>query len=892
MPTQPLIHEKQVSFGKGEWTPALAARVDLQGYASALKTARNVNVCPQGGIRNRPGTRFVAAAADSTHPVRLVPFSASATQTYVIELGHYYARFYYNQAPVTVPAASAWVTGTAYVVGNFVSNGGNIYYCIVANTSGATFAADLAAGKWRAQTDYQIVTPWSSADIFQLKFAQSADVLYVAHPGYAPRTLTFYSSCNWALSAYTFLAGPFMVENTDQAFTITPSGVACGAAISLAANKHAFYAGQVGALFQLIDTISSSTIAKVFTGAYDATTAPNQVSGTLQCGHNWSIITSGFWIGTISIQVSIDNGATWETIQNISSSAIDDNFATAGDTGFDQCLIRMISGGSWITGFTAWAPREDCIAGVIYEATSYLGTPWPSYVKCLIKHTASNNIQDDIDKGNMQVLSATCNLTAATFNWIGVVQITGVTSGTAASATVLPIGKTTTGLANTSATWQWSEGSWSTYRGWPSCVTFFQDRLCWAGTPAEPQTIQLSRTGSYPDFSTSEPIQADDAFSIVLPSRTLNSIQNIVVMPQGLVALTTDTEWLIQPGAAGLASTDVSTLYQGSRGSSAISPAVVGIEMLLMQRMGSVMRNLIYQLAVNGYFGDNISLSSQHLFTGYTIVELAYQQEPDSILWAVRSDGVLLSCTYMRDQEMNAWTRHDTLGKFESVCVIPDYADGYNQPWFVVNRTLNGQTVRCIEYLASRDMGTDPADQYFVDCGISYAGSPATVFNGLNHLEGLSVAVLADGNVSSGMAVGGGAITLPQAASKVQVGLPFVSDVETLRIEAWTFPGTSQGRRIAIPEAILRFWNSRGGYLKAMSQDSAAPAATGTAGFDPIHQRNASDDPTQPMPLRTYDYKLTLNGGYDFGAHLFYRQVDPLPFHLLGIFPKAVVSES
>ena len=925
------IFNHQVSFAAGELSPALAARVDLSKFLTGLKTARNVNVMPGGGVRNRAGTKFVAAAGDSTHQVRLILFSASASQTYVIELGHYYARFYTNGGQVQVSAANAWsASGTLYPVGTFVSNGGTIYYCITANTSGSTFSGDAAY--WRAQTAYQIVTPWASTDLFMLKFAQSADVMYFAHQSYAPQTLTFNSATSWTLAAYSFLDGPFMVANNNQSQTMTPSAASnnvatlaisgmsyggnngglvspyintatphglsngqattiqnlSGAAgsqlngntyyarvinayeiglnysgganvwmpaftpytpgagtitipgaitVNLLSNSPIFSAGHVGALFQLDATLNAQTITW-------APTATGQSSSNVQCGHDWSIITSGAWTGVINIQASIDGGTTWTTIQTLQAAAANDNFTTSGDTGFDQCLIRLTSSGTW--------GGSGC----------------------------------------------SVDFSTKSFDWVGVVRIATVTDSKNATINILANGNANTGLANTNATWQWSEGSWSTYRGWPGSVCFNNDRLCWGGTPTEPQTEQLSRTGSYNDFSTSEPAQADDAFSIVLPSRTLNAIQNIAMMPQGQLALTTDSEWLIQPGTQGLSASSVSTLLQGVRGSSAIAPAIIGIEMMVIQRMGSVMRNLIYQLAVNGYMGDNISIISQHLFTGYTISEMAYAQEPDSILWAVRSDGALLSCTYMRDQELNAWTHHDTQGTFESICTISDYTDGYSQPWFVVNRTLNGQTVRCIEYMVCRDMGTDPRYQYFVDCGSTYNGAATASITGLGWLANMPVAVLADGNVVNGLTVSaGGVLTLPAAASIVQVGLPFVSDIETLRIESpspfWVQPpGTAQGRKIAIPQVTLRFWNSRGGWIRDMSQTTPDPASTGTDGFLEIKQRYASDPPAAAMPLKTMDYLVQLGGGYEFGAHMMLRQVDPLPMCLLAFFPKCVYGEN
>jgi hypothetical protein len=309
-----------------------------------------------------------------------------------------------------------------------------------------------------------------------------------------------------------------------------------------------------------------------------------------------------------------------------------------------------------------------------------------------------------------------------------------------------------------------------------------------------------------------------------------------------------------------------------------------------VQQMGTVIRNLIYQFSVSGYMGDDIIVMAKHLLTGHTIVEMAFQQEPDSILWAVRDDGKLLSLTYMREQEMLAWTLHDTDGLFESVSVIPNSTLGINEVWFVVNRG----GVRFIERLAKRDMGGYAKDYMMLDCAVTQnnGGSPSTTVTGLDHLNGKTVNALFDGYVASGLVVASGSVTLPAAATLAHVGLPYVSDLETLRIDSPTNNGTAQSRRIAIPEVTIRFVDSRGGWVKAMAKDIDAPAATGVVGFDENLEHDANQNMSVAMPLKTTDYKMTLNGGYDFGAGVFFRQVDPLPFTIISIIPKVIVSEN
>lgn len=921
----PPIFRMQNSFAGGELSPGMYSRVDIAKYASGMRTGRNVNILPTGPVRNRPGTTMVAAAGDSTHEVRLISFVASTSQSYIIELGQYYARFYLNDAAVQVSGVSAWVTGTNYIVGDYVTNGGNTYYCLIANTAG-TFATDLAAGDWILRTVLQIVTPWAATDLNSLtnkqplKFAQSADVMYFAHPSYAPQQLTF-SGTSFSIGPYAFFNGPFMLQNTVTGKTITPSattnaggasitvtssqsygydsigfitstphGLVAGdrfqlsgftgnmsvlngpinggaglvvlavssatvffaqsdlpgvtrdypvpagiygggtlnavAPITLTASSNQFESGHVGALFQLTRTIAAQTIS--------GTMANNSTNSTaIKCGSTWSLITLGNWTGKIIVQVSIDN-ATWTAVQSLQAAS--NNYQTSGDTGYSQCYLRVVG-----DGVTTWA-----------------GT-------------------------------LTYNLTSNSFDWSGIVQVTAYVSPTVVSARVITNTENAWPLADTNSTYQWSEGSWSTLRGWPTCVVFFQDRLVFASTVTEPATGWATKTASYQDFGISSPLVASDSLSFVLPSRQLNAVSCLTVMPQFMIAETSDSEWGIGAGQDGVFSpTSIQIQLQGHRGGSGIDPVVIGTEIILLQQMGTVVRNLIYQLAVSGFLGDNISVVSQHLLTGYQIVQMAYQQEPDSIVWMVRSDGDMIALTYLREQEVAGFTRHDTNGNFESVAVIPNLTLGINEIWVVVNRTIGGQVVRFIERMMPRDQGTVPANQFFVDCGLTYNGALATTISGLTHLIGKTVAILADGNVVPQQVVSNaGTITLDTAAAVVTVGLPYVSDVETMNAESPDNRGTLQGRRVTISRATMRFWNSRGGYL-----GPKAPSDDGTDGLFPILQRDENDDLDDPIPLKTRDYLQDIDGGYNWGARLFFRQVDPLPFTLTGIVNQIEAGEN
>ncbi len=1004
----------QPTFAGGEFSPSMYARVDLPAmYAKGLKRCRNFTVLPHGGIRNRPGTKMIAAAGNSSYSVRLIPFVSGNGVAYVLEFGQSYIRFYTADAQIQASSTvTAWVTSNPYAVADFVTNGGNTYICVTAHTSG-TFATDLAAGKWKLQTAYEISSPYLGADLFNIKFAQNAGTMYFACTGYAPRQLTITLADHWTLATYLNTNGPFRLQNTDTSSTITPTALT--GSVTLNSSASIFNVGHIGSLWQLISTIPGQTTSPSLT-ASSTNWIPTKSA--------WQAITSGTWTGTILIQTSPDN-ITWTTVSTVTSNgtvsgtasftngylravqqsalafsgsasvaltgdgnttgpttltAVSDatTAVAAGDTVLitltslsgtgdsvklqkstdagttwtdlatyttnqaatsvatveTACLVRAIKtidgGGTpaaTVNGTTGAAPTRTTTISLANTSTAIqTGSSWSIITNGTwtgkirieisvdggnnwslvgsVSSGGSNNFSTSGSTGESQCLvrisadptiaftgTATVNLTGNSFDWVSVVKITAFTSATQVTATVQAINNfINTGLPNLSATFQWSEGAWSTYRGFPAAVAFFQDRLCWAATPTDPQNVWCSQTANYTDHGVSSPLVDTDAIGVVLPSRTVNIVRNLVGLGPSLICLTSDGEFSISPGATG-AFTPFSMAIsgQGSRGSASPTPAIVGIEMILMQQMGTVVRNIIYQLAVNGFDGSNISVISQHLFTDYSITEMAYQQEPDSVVWAVRSDGVLLAMTYMREQEVIAWSWHDSVGTFESICTIPNTTLKFNEPWVVYN--LNG--VRYICRMTPRDQGTVPADQFFVDCGLSYSGAAANIFSA-PHLAGLPVSVLADGNVYSGLtADGAGDVTLPNdiTATKCHIGLPYVCDAETLRLDAADQKGTSQSRRVAINEVTVRFWNSRGGYLRAAAQGVTAPSATGIVGFDEILERDQSDPLGSAPPIKTIDYRHSLNGGYDKDAGIFFRQVDPLPVAILAFVPLYVVSD-
>ena len=262
----------QYSFNTGELSPTLEGRTDLNKYSSGCRTLENFIPMVQGPARRRSGTYFVEEIKNSANRSWLLRFEFSESQAYILEFGDQYIRFYTNYGQVQTGSVTAWQTSQSYVVGDLRSNGGTNYYCKVAHTSG-TFSTDLSAGKWYALTGtiYEIPTPYTAADLtnsnntLKLRTVQSADVVYIVHPSYAPKKLSRYSATKWILEDINFLGGPFEDVDPDEAITVYASAQT-GTGITLTASSALFASTDVGSTFLLeqksIDGITQWEVGK------------------------------------------------------------------------------------------------------------------------------------------------------------------------------------------------------------------------------------------------------------------------------------------------------------------------------------------------------------------------------------------------------------------------------------------------------------------------------------------------------------------------------------------------------------------------------------------------------------------------------------------------------
>jgi hypothetical protein len=369
-----------------------------------------------------------------------------------------------------------------------------------------------------------------------------------------------------------------------------------------------------------------------------------------------------------------------------------------------------------------------------------------------------------------------------------------------------------------------------------------------------------------------------DGITANLPSREVNGINNIVPLIT-LLMLTSSGEWSI--GDPGTVLTPASTTIRpnGYVGASGVDSVVVGNRAIFVQTMGGLIQDLGYELASYSFTGAELSILANHLFTGYTITSMDYQKYPGKIVFCGRSDGKLLCMTYMREQEILAWTWWDTgldgVDDYESVSVVP--TTNYDELWTIVKRGSK----RYIERTENRFASTSPEDQFFVDCGVTYDGSPVNVITGLPYPDGTKVAVLADGNVIANylapLTVASGQITLPDLYSVVHVGIPYYSDIETLNAEMQMRDGSIQGKNVKISQFTVKVVNSRGGWI-GIDFNTLFPLRS-----------NSVIDYENLVTLYTGPISDVLSGGYKKDAHICLRQVDPLPFQVVALIPRLTI---
>lgn len=403
---------------------------------------------------------------------------------------------------------------------------------------------------------------------------------------------------------------------------------------------------------------------------------------------------------------------------------------------------------------------------------------------------------------------------------------------------------------------------------YPAAVSYHEQRRVFAGTTNKPQNLWMTRSGTESDMSYSLPIRDDDRISFRVAAREANTIRHVVPLGQ-LLLLTSAAEWLVSSiNSDAITPTTVNVRPQSYIGANNVQPVVINNTMLYCAARGGHARELAYSDNAKGFVTGDLCLRSAHLFDSLSLMDMAYQKAPQPVAWFVSSNGKLLGFTYVPEQQVGAWHRHDTDGVFESCCTVAEGNE--DRLYCVIRRTIDGNQVRYIERMASRKF-TDPEDAFFVDCGITYDGAPATNISGLGHLEGKTVSILADGAPVAQQVVTSGAIALDIAASVVQIGLPITADLQTLPMAAQIDAAFGQGREKNVNKVWLRVYESSGIF--------AGPA------LDRLKEyKQRTGEPYDSAPaLKTEELQIVVSPKWGDGGQVYIRQQDPLPLTIVSM---------
>lgn len=930
----------QTSFAAGELSPSLYARVDLAKYKVGAALLRNFFVDYRGGATNRAGTMAVGRVKDSTKKNRLISFTFSTIQTYALVFGNLTMRVVKNGGFVLEAAknivgvtqanpgvfnivAHGWsagdqvfiagalgmtginsTTGYQYLV-NTVPDADHVTFTDLDGNVIDTSAMPAYTGGGTAARVYTLATPYVDTDLALLKITQSADTMTITHPGYQPRQLTRTGHAAWTLTVVTF-----------QPAITPPAGLPVITPSAAGATTYSYVVTAVAA--SGAESVASSI------GATAVSAIMSQVAGARQ-------------------------GVSWA--------------AVAGAIYYNVYRAAEVAGGATPVGV---------LYGFVGSATGIA--------------FSDQNITPDFSR-------------------------------------TPPIGN----------------NPFSSSSNYPSCTSYWQGRQQYAATANSPLELWMSKSGDYLNLDYSIPTRANDEIDITIASQQVNAIKHLVPM-QSLICMTASGAWRVDSGASGTPVTPASIVAvpQAYIGSSDVPPIVIGYDIIYVQAKGSIVRSLAYNVYSTSFTeAKDMTVLANHLFYGHTISEWAYAEEPFKIIWAVRDDGPLLAFTFLKEQDVYAWTHHDTIGQFKSVCAITEGSE--DAVYLIVQRLIGGKYLQIVERMASRSIAGDVTKAWFVDCGLQYpltypaatitptvdtgetadqpvngvpsitsavvinggagyvapavavtdptgtganltatvvlgvitainvvsggtgytrpvisitdagggaggaaqavvqsnvvftasaatftAGDigkalrvnggyaivtgytdtthitaniinalsnawpsisgawsltqPVTTVSGLEHLNGQTVAILADGNVEPRQVVANGTVTLSHSASAIFVGLPYQAQLQTLYIDTNELP-TSQGRRMTVPAVTVRVQDTRG--LK-LGPDFASVKA--------IKERS-SQLPGQPIQLFTGDERVLIPSVYKTPGQIVAQQDDPLPATILGLIPEITVGD-
>lgn len=871
------IRQYQRAFNGGEVSPSMFARIDDGKYQTGMALCKNFLIEPQGPIVMRPGFKYVNHTKHAGKKARLIPFNFSISQTMVLELGERYVRFH---------------TQGQTVLGN---NG----------------------------QPYEIETPYIEADLFDIHYVQSADVMTLVHPNYPPKELRRYGATDWRL-----------VDIRFGSSLSAPTGLSASQTINKDVTNPTDYKRTYAVTALLADGTEESVRSSSVT--IDCNPYGDGSYNTIR----WNAVA-----GAGLYRVYRDQGGVWAYVgQTDTTQIIDENItpdASITPPHYDDAFysskgitsVRVNNGGSgyeptkYITDFVnvceydwgegykqqstglpvniqskanlTWEIEDPnghgsgadirLITGETYAAT---GGPASGGLTACVTGIEIRSRGIGYDNPKLVIKCHNRNWQLATLYRfplttshdvpkIVVTDSTGygadlvpvIENGRVVSVTIRSGGQnySSPNLSVVSSTGSGASLSANVGQApdYPGAVSYFEQRRWFGGTQNRPNNLWATRPGTEADMSFSLPSQSDDRIAVRVAAREANRILHIVPLAQ-LMLMTGAAEWRVSPlNSDAITPESMSVRPQSYVGASNVQPLVVGSSMIYGAGRGGHLRELGYNYEAGGYISGDVCLRAPHLFDNLTIVDLAYSKAPSPVVWAVSSSGKMVAMAYVPEQQVGGFSTIETKGSIESACVV---AEGDEDIVYVeVMRTVNGQAVRFVERMNERQY-TDLKECVYVDCAGTYRGEAKKEITGLTWLEGETVSILADGAVEPQQVVKDGKITLTYPAEIVHVGLPFMADMKTLPAALALQDGSyGSGHKKNVREVFFRVVNSSG--------TQAGPS------FDKLAEypaRSTEFAGSAPDPI-TDEVGFQIQPQWSQGGQVCVRQKYPLPLRIVSM---------
>jgi hypothetical protein len=705
------IRTFRTSFVGGEVTPELFGRVDVDKEQSGLALCENFVVLPHGPVANRAGFRFCNAAKLGDAVTRIIGFSFSNTQTFAIELGAGYFRFFSFGQYVLQPGA------------DIVSNG-TFAGSTTGWTDGSTSGSSISC---LVPDDYLLLNanPGVGAILGKAVAAQTLTTVSGAVYTVTVTVPTTYAGLNVVLAVGSTSGGSDLLNQTlsprllTYQFTFTAAGTS--------------------------SYLSLTAVTPLLTGAiYEPGVA---------------------WVSYVAVNAP-SAGAPYEVANSYAAADLMDiHYVQSGDVvtlvhpSYPPMELRRYGNNDWTFVPVSFVSSLQPPTGLTATAQgSGASTTYPQHFGYQVTAVDAQGLEE-----SLPTAIATCvnDLTQQGYDnlisWTAASPVPayynvyksinggglGFIAQVLASVTHYMDVNVTPDMVQSPPIEDVVLNSTNNY---PASVGYYEQRRVFGGTNNDPESFWATQPGTKSNMNYSLPSQASDRLSVTIAAQRANFIRHIVVLLD-MVLLTASTEWRVFTASGNaLTPSDLTVKAQWQNGANNVQPAVVNNEAVYASSVGGHMRTLSYEWTLSGYKSTDLCLLARHLFDFHNIVDMAFVRSPYPILWAVSDSGKLLGLTYLPDQQVQAWHQHTTDGFFESVCAVTE--GNFDVLYAVVRRQIGGVWSRYVERLDTRAYNGDLSNAYFVDCGASYT-APSGTF-GLNLLSSTYQCTVANHGLTNG----------------------------------------------------------------------------------------------------------------------------------------------